>query len=168
MKTDKVKDIALLEVLIEDLKTDEGYRQEIYDDATGEKIDWVKARVLGIIKGHPTVGYGHNVEARKFSDDILSKIFLEDIKRAMRQAENNFDFYSKLSINRRRVIVNMIFNMGLWGVKGFRNMIKAVENEDYETASDEMLNSLWARTETTALRARKLSELMLAGNKNLE
>jgi len=49
----------------------------------------------------------------------------------------------RLNQNRRRVIVEMIFNMGLGGVKGFKKMWKAIEAEDFEAAADEMLDSAW-------------------------
>jgi len=159
----KIKDIILLDVLIDDLKIDEGTRPFIYDDATGEKIDWNRLRAMGAIKGYPTMGIGHNVEARNFTGDIINRLFLEDLNRAINQARESFKFFRTLTLNRRRVIVNMIFNMGLHGVKTFKRMIMAIEQDDYEWASDEMLNSAWARNQQTSHRARKLAELMLIG-----
>jgi lysozyme len=159
----KIKDIILLEILIDDLKYDEGYRPFIYDDATGKRINWDAIREHQLIKGTPTVGIGHNIEARDFSEDIINRMFLEDLTIAMKGAAESFQFYQRLSLNRRRVIVNMVFNMGLYNVKGFKKMIAAIENKDFKEASNQMLDSAWARNPYTARRARQLAKLMLIG-----
>ena len=56
----------------------------------------------------------------------------------------------------------MVFQMGQRGVNGFHNMWNALENNDYDTAANEMLDSTWA--EQTPERAIELSERM----RNLE
>jgi lysozyme len=38
----------------------------------------------------------------------------------------------------------MIFNLGLSRFKNFKKTIKAIENKDFASAADEMLNSAWA------------------------
>jgi hypothetical protein len=54
----------------------------------------------------------------------------------------------------------MIFQMGFAGVGKFRNMIKALQNKDYSTASKEMLDSAWNRQ--TPNRAKELSDIMMS------
>ena len=50
-----------------------------------------------------------------------------------------------LNQNRRRVIVEMIFNLGLGGVLGFKRMWGAIMAGDFKRAADEMIDSEWAR-----------------------
>ena len=52
----------------------------------------------------------------------------------------------------------MVFQLGIGGVSKFKNMWKALEKEDYYTASQEMLDSRWARQ--TPKRAEDLSNIM--------
>jgi lysozyme len=37
----------------------------------------------------------------------------------------------------------MVFNLGAAGFAGFHNTIQAIENEDWQTAAQEMQNSRW-------------------------
>ena len=48
--------------------------------------------------------------------------------------------------------------MGLNGVSKFKKMLKALEDQDFEKASIEMLDSLWAKQ--TPNRALKMSNKM--------
>ena len=72
------------------------------------------------------------------------------------------EFYENLTSNNRRdVIVEMIFNMGLTRFKKFKKTIKAIENKDFASAADEMLNSKWAGQ--VGQRAITLSNKFRAG-----
>ena len=50
----------------------------------------------------------------------------------------------------------MAFQLGIDGLLKFKNTLNLIEAGDYETASKEMLNSLWAKQ--TPERAKRLSE----------
>ena len=52
----------------------------------------------------------------------------------------------------------MCFNMGSPRVSKFKKMFAALEVQDYQTASKEMLDSKWANQVPN--RARRLSEIM--------
>ncbi len=52
----------------------------------------------------------------------------------------------------------MVFQLGIGGVSKFKNMWKALGEGDYQTASEEMLDSRWAKQ--TPSRAEGLSEIM--------
>ena len=58
----------------------------------------------------------------------------------------------------QEVLCEMIFQMGYSGVGKFKNMIKALQNNDTKTASIEMLDSRWAKQ--TPNRAKELSDDM--------
>jgi len=136
-----------METLEEMLRRHEGYKDRVYNDS------------LGFL----TVGYGHHLypgsRINKLIADELLKIDIAD-------AVNDFmklDLIriQKLNVARRRVIINMIFNIGFQKVLQFKKMWKYIECEDYELASREMLNSKWAKQVKT--RAIELAEIMKKG-----
>lgn len=137
-----------MDELKEMLKRHEGFRDTIYLDSMG----------------NPTVGYGHHLA----TGSRITRIVAEELLNSdITDATNDFlklslDRINKLNTWRRRVIINMIFNMGLPKVLGFKKMWAAIENEDYETAHDEMLDSDWA--EQVGDRAVELAEIMKAGS----
>lgn len=60
----------------------------------------------------------------------------------------------------QRVLIHMAYQLGVTGVSNFKNMIAALQVEDYLTASAEMLDSKWARQ--TANRANRLASRIRA------
>jgi lysozyme len=53
----------------------------------------------------------------------------------------------------------MGFNLGFKGFMSFKNLIKALKNNDYELAVVEMLNSKWAnQVKNRAVRLAKMME----------
>ena len=85
------------------------------------------------------------------------KVFEEDFNRTLQAAERligerNINYIAK------EVIVNMVYQIGEGGVSKFKNMWKALDNEDYGEASFQMLDSLWAKQ--TPARAGKLAGKM--------
>ena len=58
----------------------------------------------------------------------------------------------------RNIVVEMVYQMGAFGVSKFKGMLKALSEKDYKRASYEMLDSLWARQ--TPNRAKRMSERM--------
>ena len=61
---------------------------------------------------------------------------------------------------RMAVLINMSFNMGINVLDKFGKMWKALAEGDYLTASNEMLDSRWAKQ--VKGRAKRLSQLMAA------
>jgi lysozyme len=137
-----------LEKLIHDIKRHEGYQAKVYRDT----------------QGNLTCGWGHHLFERSYVPQDAADAFLaNDIASAVNS------FYridkrvaDKLNAVRRRVIVNMIFNLGLSGVLGFRRMWTAIKKEDFDQAAHEMLDSQWARQ--VGHRAFELAGLMRAGH----
>lgn len=108
--------------------------------------------------GKITIGYGRNLEDRGISKAEALKMLEDDIMHFHNKLENNFDFYFLLSENRKSVLINMCFNLGWKGFNQFKRMLAALENEDYLSAADEMLDSLWASQVKD--RAEELAEMM--------
>ena len=110
--------------------------------------------------GHLTIGYGHNLE-HGISIEAAELLLRQDIEIAVRQVKNAFIWWPKLTEARFYVLVDMTFNMGISRLCGFKKMLTAVEQGDYQTAAKEMLASKWAAQ--VGRRAVELSKIMKKG-----
>ena len=131
-------------LLVDELKRDEGFRELVYQCSAGKL----------------TVGYGHNVEDNPIPESIAEALLGSDIAGALAECER-FDWFHELSDTRKRVIVNMVFNIGVNGVSKFKKMIEAIESHHYLQASAEMMDSQWYRQ--VGARAKRLCQLMADG-----
>lgn len=126
------------------IREHEGYRTTPYRDS--EKV-W-------------TVGIGRNIEAVPFEDDEIQLMFRNDFRRAHDDALK-LPGYLALNEVRRGVLIEMVFQMGLAGVRKFVKFIEAYQNKEWENASKEMLDSKWARQ--TPKRAERLAAIFRSG-----
>lgn len=128
-----------------DLERDEGRRTMPYLDTEG---------VL-------TIGVGWNLQDNGLPERIIDQLLALSINTAQQDAYHLFHGYSELTDSRKRVAVNMAFNLGRARLATFRRMISAVNIEDWGLAADEMLDSKWARQ--VGDRAVRLADLMRIG-----
>ena len=131
-------------------------------------------------EGVLTVGVGHNLEvdimARSWSDSEIDRLLGGDIAAAAAGAKTlvSAAAWRELGALRREVLIEMVFQLGRAGVRGFRRFRQALEAADYEWAAGEMLwrkwrrgfppvrKSLW-RLQTPA-RCERLAEIMRVGS----
>jgi len=106
--------------------------------------------------GVQTIGYGRSLE-RGITKEEAEILLLNDLKMSEHEAKR-FNFYHGLTGNRKDVVVEMIFNLGLSRFMLFTKTIIAIENKDFAAAADEMLDSRWA--EQVGERAVTLSNKM--------
>lgn len=133
-----------LEVLMEELERDEGRRAKPYKCSANKT----------------TIGVGRNLEDVGLSREEQDFLLKNDIKRAVKAAEK-YSWYQDLTPARKRVVVNMIFNLGAPRFSKFTNTIRYLRNKDYGNASLEMLDSQWAKQ--VGRRATRLSQMMREG-----
>lgn len=145
-----------LPALLDDLKLHEGYRQYVYDDATGKPI-----RPGDTVQGWPTIGYGLNLATTGISAQqaaaLLEPLAIAALTSASRLVAN----FSDLGDVRQNVLAEMAYNLGPVGLRGFAKMLSAVIACDFETAAAEMLDSAWAHQ--VGPRAAVLAERMKTG-----
>jgi lysozyme len=152
-------------ILIQKLIHHEGLVLQVYQDTLG--ID--------------TIGIGRNLEDRGITDEELEDmgITLDHIYEygiteadAILLAENDVQIVEDelirahpcvdgLDAVRQLILVDMAFNMGVPRLCKFKKMWEAIHNEDFSTASKEMLDSRWANQ--VKLRATKLAHSMYSG-----
>ena len=70
-------------------------------------------------------------------------------------------WWKDLDDNKQRVMANMAFNLGLPRLSKFVKFLKAVQDSDWEKASEEMMDSKWATQ--VGDRAKRLKIKMLKG-----
>lgn len=114
-----------IEMLKNELRRDEGVRSKPYHDTVGKL----------------SIGVGRNLDDNGVSEDEIDLMLTNDISDAIYDLQGNFDWYKYLSPNRKRAVLNMVFNLGLPRFKGFKRMIKALETGNFDRAALECLDS---------------------------
>ena len=110
--------------------------------------------------GRLTIGVGRNLEDKGISHHEAMMLLRNDIEEITGQLERH-SWYVALGPVRRKVLIDMAFNMGLDGLMRFRRMIEALKRANYEAAADEMVNSRWYRQ--VGERGRRLEAMMRTG-----
>jgi lysozyme len=131
--------------IIEQLRRDEGVRLKPYTDSVGKT----------------TIGIGRNLTDVGISQDEASFLLKNDIDKATEQLAANLPWTSELDDARHGALVNMVFNMGIHGVMGFKNTLAHIQAGEYDQAAEGMLASKWA--EQVGPRAQRLAIQMRTG-----
>lgn len=137
--------MSLLSDLAADLNRDEGLRLKPYRDTVGKL----------------TIGIGRNLDDVGISEAEAEYLLQQDIDRTMADMDRLMPWWRGLDDTRKRVLINMGFNLGVPGLMKFKNTLAAVKEGRYTDAADGMLDSLWARQ--TKGRAIRLARAMRLG-----
>jgi lysozyme len=147
-------DDALYKALVQHLiKEGEGFREDQYKDT----------------RGYRTIGYGFNVDdpntrrvigphSQRISQEQADALLPHFISTAERDAQAYAGpGFSKLSPERRAVLVDMAYNLGGPKLGGFKGMRKALLAGDYPGAGRELQDSNYFRqVKTRGVRNRDL------------
>lgn len=114
---------------------EEGDKRYPYDCGSGQRI-WANF-------GHPTIGIGHNLDARPLSDAVVALLLSEDWAITLEYCRELFPHYSNFSQARRLALFNMAFNLGPKKLAEFRDMVEAVNNGRWQEAAEEAKSSFW-------------------------
>jgi len=125
-------------MLLEDIKQEEGFSGTVYK----------------CTEGFDTVGYGTRMPITKEEATLL----LEYRLKAMKAQLTGYLYDIDIKDEAWDILFNMAYQLGVKGVLNFKNMIKALKDNDYKEASIQMLDSLWAKQ--TPNRAKRLSDRM--------
>lgn len=127
-----------------------------------KKHEGLRCKPYRCTAGKLTIGYGRNIEDNGITEAEASFLLENDIKNSEAECRRAFPWFQKLDEIRRGVIIELCFNMGLKRLLGFKKMLAACECGNYNSAANEMLNSLWARQ--VGKRAKTLADLMKGKN----
>jgi len=133
-----------LPILKAQLRRHEGLRFKPYKDTVGKL----------------TIGVGRNLDDKGISEQEADFLLENDIQDACIDASTLPGFDSAGSV-RQCVLVNMVFNMGIYRVRKFSRMLAAVALQNWHEAAEQMLSSLWA--DQVGDRAKELAEQMRTG-----
>ncbi|MGA1846771.1 glycoside hydrolase family protein [Deferribacter abyssi] len=112
------------------------------------------------VKGKLTIGVGRNLDDVGISEDEALYLLRNDIAKVENELKQ-FEWFNKLDGVRKKVLIDMDFNLGLPKFLTFKRMIAALKEGDFKKASDEMLDSRWAMQ--VKRRAVRLSIMMETG-----
>jgi len=137
------------EEIKERIKKHEGFISKIYLDSLGKA----------------TIGYGHLItekdnfqEGIEYSIKELEEVFNKDFNKAV---EGTNELTSNLSLvlaTVKGVIIEMVFQLGKTGVSKFKKFFEALNNQDYNEAANQMLDSNWHKQ--TPKRCIELSKII--------
>lgn len=110
-----------------------------------------------------TVGIGRAIApgTNGLSDDECYYLLRNDIDRVY-QALNDYDWFNKQNEVVQGVLIELGFNIGIKGLLGFKKMIAALEKDNYDLASKEMLDSKWA-SQVGPNRSKNMADRMRLG-----
>ena len=141
-----------IDKLREELKEDEGCKYEIYLDH------------LGL----PTHGIGHLItewdeEYEKpvgtpVSEDRVNNCFETDVWGTINECKKLYNKFEDMPEEAQLILCNMMFNMGRPRLSKFKNMNKAIAEEDWFEAAVQMEDSRWYKQVTN--RADRLIKRM--------
>ena len=108
--------------------------------------------------GKLTIGYGHNLQDNGLSKSACEYILYDDIDEAKRNLKTIFgnEFFESLNDSKKIALIDMMFNLGMVKFLTFKRFIFAVETQNWENASYEIIHS--RAYEQNKKRYKKLSE----------
>tara|TARA_R100001163_G_scaffold24778_1_gene20494 strand:- start:558 stop:983 length:426 start_codon:yes stop_codon:yes gene_type:complete len=135
-----------LDNLKEQIARHEGYEPKVYKCSNG----------------FDTIGYGFAIKDLVMDREVADLILDGKINNIIKSIGNHDDwsewFFEKPKAI-QEVLINMIFQIGFSGVRKFRKTIQYIKDDNFLKASEEMLDSKWAKSDSPN-RAKELSEIV--------
>jgi len=128
--------------LLKSIKKNEGYKGMAYKDSLG--ID--------------TIGYGFAIKDLELDEDICEEILVRKLKNLKDRVGNKFSWFKYMPPHIKDVVLEMCYQLGVTGFSKFKKTISYMQDKKWGEASEEMLDSLWARQ--TPNRAKALSNIV--------
>jgi lysozyme len=134
-----------------------------YDERTTLRADLLRDEGLRLKPyrcpaGKLTIGVGRNIDDRGISESEALCLLDNDISEC--QADlRSFEWFARLDSVRQRALLNMRFQLGPAGFRGFTKMLQALAAGDMVAAARHGADSKWARSDAPARAARVLEML---------
>ena len=128
--------------LIDEIKKHEGFRSRVYK----------------CTEGYDTIGYGFAIKDLEITEEVAELILKRKLAELRIRICNAFEWFIDSPDQVQEVVINMCYQLGLSGFSKFKKTIYYLETQQYDEASDEMLDSLWAKQ--TPNRAKELSDII--------
>ncbi|MGN7790358.1 glycoside hydrolase family protein [Enterobacter sp. 22452] len=139
------------------LRQEEGVRNRPYIDSLGYPTAGVGFK-LGP-QGVPLSHYTFSLDDRTI--DAWLNACITAVQAGMKRSSSIAAAMSHCNPARQDVLTSMAYQTGVSGLEKFRNMLTAIIADDWNTAANEMLDSIWAKQ--TAERACRHATVMRTG-----
>lgn len=121
-------------------------------------------------EGYPTIGIGKRIGPKgatlAFYEFTASKqlasVWLKEEILKVELSLSKLNWFAMVTGSRRDIILSMAYQLGVAGLLKFKNMIKAIERDDWGGASKQALDSKWAKQ--TPKRASRHARVLLTGS----
>jgi lysozyme len=137
-----------LEKMKTELIRDEGVRHSAYQDHLGF---W-------------TIGVGRLIDPRRegrLSLDEVEYLLENDIVRCLEDLKNEPYFLALHTDEQRRGLINMRFQLGLTGLRSFKNSLRLLKEKKFKEAADNLRKSFWYKQ--TPARAERVIRMIENG-----
>lgn len=131
-------------------------RHFAYDDACGKPC-----KSGDNIKGLITIGYGRNIMGRGLSEEEALYLLQNDVSEVYRDLQTVYPWFEHLSDNRKIVMIDLRFNMGLKKLETFKNFLRAMSGSAWNEAASHLLDSTYAKQ--VGDRAARNADLIIGG-----
>lgn len=142
----------MIEDLKNEIKSDEGCVNSVY-------LDHLNLKTLGV--GHLVTEWDEEYDqpvGTTVSDERVNELFEKDINVTLEECRYLYDDFDNLPEEVQKIIGNMMFNLGRPRLSRFHKMKKAVLEQDWQEAANQMQDSKWYKQVTN--RAERLCERM--------
>jgi lysozyme len=129
------------------LKRNEGVRRRVYKDSLGIETIGVgfnleRPDALERCKRHGFNYYALRAGAHTLTDAQVDALLDEDIADCMASVHDILPGFDKMPVAAQLVLVDMRFQLGAAGLRGFKNTLKAFSAHDWKAAAKGLRSSL--------------------------
>jgi lysozyme len=147
----------------DEIAADEGKILHVYLCSENHKTTGIGHKLL---ESDPEIdlpvhdAYGDVPEDECISEGRCYELFQQDVQIAIDGCRQIYNNWEELPQEAQHVLTNMCFQLGQGGLSKFKNFKIAIEDYQWQRASEEMLDSRWNRQ--TPERAQRLSQRIAA------
>ena len=126
-----------IDTLRDQLKIDEGVKYEIYKDHLGYLTFGIGHLVVEVDEEYGSY-VGTSVTRKR-----VEEVFNQDIREVISNCSKLFNGWEEYPEEVKQILANMMFNMGIFRLGKFEDMIGELENRQWTQAAKAGRDSLW-------------------------
>lgn len=143
---------------------EECMQQNTYAEIIIKLEESFRAKPYYCSENFPTVGYGERVGDKNEPLPNITRTERESLEFVRKRISDTINKLSvtyptawyKCNEQRQAILISMTYQLGITGISKFKKMWAAIESNNFDEASRQMLDSLWAKqTKNRALRHAK-------------
>ena len=151
-----------MDAIISELELDEGVRLSPYRCTAGFLTIGVGRNLdTNKLTAEELAFVGHNCRTKPITKEQSDYLLKNDIEKVCADLMKFLPWWAYLGDVRKRVLVNMAFNLGASGLLKFTNTLALIRSGSYAQAAAEMVKSKWAKQ--VGKRADRLANMMRTG-----